>query len=231
MSRRARAASDRDDEGDVIMTPEDRLDFGAGGLGRPTVLRFRRTVALGAAGAAIMALLGLSGYVPGLRVLASIRSDYIPMAPSTAGCFLILSVALFCHARKPWQGSGLMAMVALVILVTGFSLLNVAGSFAGMDLNFEDRLASGAGALGEIQVGRMSPATGVAFIVAGLGTCLLLLRSWSSRHVQRLGHWASSLGVLIVLVGATVLLAYLYGAPLMYSGTPVPRQALSGLPG
>src|ERR1035437_7745220 len=88
---------DRDDEEDAIMTTEDRLDFAAGGLGRSTGLWFGRTIALGTAGAAILALAGLLGYVPGLRVLGCIRSDFIPMAPSTAVCFLILSVALFRH--------------------------------------------------------------------------------------------------------------------------------------
>ena len=39
---------------------------------------------LAATGAIVVAMLGLLGYVPGLRALGSVREDYIPMAPSTA---------------------------------------------------------------------------------------------------------------------------------------------------
>ena len=84
------------------MSEEDNMhDFAVGGLGQSTVLWFRRTVTLETAGAAILAIAGLLEYVPGLRILGCIRSDFIPMAPSTAVFFLILSVALFRNARKP----------------------------------------------------------------------------------------------------------------------------------
>ena len=54
--------------------------------GREAPLRsgFKITLTLGSVGAILIAILGLLGYVPGLRVLGSIRPDYIPMAPSTA---------------------------------------------------------------------------------------------------------------------------------------------------
>ena len=211
------------------MMAEDRLELASSGPRRSTALRFRRVAALGSAGAALVALAGLLGYVPGLRVLGSLRSDYIPMAPSTAGCFLILSAASFRHARTPWQSSRLMVMVALVLLVPIVGLLTSVEYFLDIDFTLDDMLSPGAGTLGEIPVGRMSPFTGGAFVAAGLGTCLLLARSWSSRHARRLGHWASSLGILTVLIGATVLLTYLYGAPIGYGGTTVPMAATTAL--
>ena len=191
--------------------------------------RFRSTVAVGSAGAAIIAVAGLLGYVPGLRVLGSIRSDYVPMAPSTAGCLLTLSAILYFNARRPWHGAGLRAMVALALLVTTFGLLTVAGQPAGMDLTFEARFTRGFGTVGSIPIGRMSLMTGTVFVITGVGTVLLLLRAGSPRHVQRLGHWVSSLGVLTVLVAATVLLAYRYGVPLLYGGTAVPMAATTSV--
>lgn len=98
------------------MTAEDRRNLTTG-PGPSTALRFRRTAAVESVGAAIVASAGLLGYVPGLRILGSLRSDYIPMAPSTAGCFLILSVALFRHARKPWPGPCPISTIAPVLLV------------------------------------------------------------------------------------------------------------------
>ncbi len=212
------------------MTTDDRVDLAASGPEGATGLGYRRTVILGSAGAAIGALVGLLGYLPGLRLPGSVRPDYIPMALSTAACFLILSVALFWQARRPRQGFSLMAMGALVLLVSMFCLLEVVGNLVGMDLNCEGWLAHEAGALGEIYVRQMSPATGITLFAAAMGTfLLLLLRSRSSPCALGLGHWTSSLGVLIMLAGSTVLLAYLYGTPLMYGGTTVPMAATTAL--
>ncbi len=201
----------------------------ANGLRPETRLWFHRIVVMGSVGIAILALLGLLGYLPGLRIISSLRSDYVPMAISTAGCFLFLAAALFLHTRKPWRGFGLMLAEAPVIFVTAFSLLNVAGSFAGLDLNFENRLFPAVGTLGKIPIGHMSPASGAAFIMAGLATFLLLLASGSSRLARRLAPWAASLGILTVLAGATVVLSYLYGVPLMYSGSAVPMAATTAM--
>ena len=211
------------------MTTEVQSDLEAGGPGPPIPPGFVGVVALGVTGSAVIAIAGLLAYIPGLRVLGSIRSDYIPMAPSTAACFLILSAAIFRYVRKPRQDTGLMAVAALVFLVILFSLLDVAGSFAGMDLSFEDRLVPQAGTIGGIPIARMSPATGTAFIMAGLGAFLLLLRLLNSSNGRRLGHWASSLGVLTILFGATVLLSYLYGSPLLYGSTNVPMAATTAM--
>ncbi len=110
-----------------------------------------------------------------------------------------------------------------------FSLLNVAGNIVGLDLNWEARLAAKAGTLGGIPIGRMSPMTGAAFFLAGMGTILLLLGLRRARPSRRFRHWASSLGVLTVLGGSTVLLSYLIGSPLMYSGRTVPMAATTAI--
>lgn len=113
------------------MTPDDRPDLAYEGLLESTVRRFRPVAAVGTAGAAAVAVAGLLGYVPGLRVLGSIRADYIPMAPSTAACFLILSAALYFNSRRAWHGAGLPAMSALVLLVMVFGVLTVAARASG----------------------------------------------------------------------------------------------------
>ncbi len=211
------------------MAAEDRRDLTTGEPRPSTAFRFRRVAALGSAGAALVAFAGLLGYVPGLRVLGSLRPDYIPMAPSTAGCFLILSVALLRQARRPWQGFGRMAMAALALFASAMGLLAFIGYFAGTGLILDDLLAPGEGTLGKIPIGRMSPLTGGAFVAAGLGTFLLLSSSRSSRHTRLRGHWASSLGVLTLLIGATLLLTYLYGTPLGYGSSTVPMAATTAV--
>ena len=40
---------------------------------------------------ALLSGLTLAGWITGMQVLASIRTNYIPMAPSTALCFAIVA--------------------------------------------------------------------------------------------------------------------------------------------
>lgn len=211
------------------MTTADPQKIGPDGLEQATGIKFRRTVDLATSGVAIIALAGLFGFVPGLQLLGSIRPGYIPMAPSTAACFLIFSTALFLRARKFLQGIRLMAATVLVLLVMAFCLLELAEAFVHIDLNLSDKLFPSMGMLGTIPVGRMSSATAATFVIAGLSTLLLMLRSRGSRSIRHPGNWASGLGALTMLVGATVLLAYLYGAPLMYDAGSVPMAATTAL--
>jgi PAS domain S-box-containing protein len=100
-----------------------------------------------------------------------------------------------------------------------------------MELNFEDVLVPSAGHLGEIPIGRMSPATGAAFLLVGLAVLALVLRQ-SRPHGRgtRLGHWASCLGGLTLGVSLIFCLAYLQGSPLLYgNGTTVPMALTTAL--
>ena len=194
-----------------------------------TARRFGGAVVLGAAATAFVALGGLLGAVSGFRAIASIRPDYIPMAPSTACCFLILSAALYVKARGHRAGAVYAAVEALVLLVAVFGLLDVVGGLTGLDLTREDWLARNAGSLGGAPLGRMSPVTSPGIVAAGLATLLMWLRPSSSRRAARLGDWASSLGTLTALLGATVTLAYLLGRPLMYGGATIPMALTTSI--
>ncbi|MHB1193641.1 MAG: PAS domain-containing protein [Longimicrobiales bacterium] len=171
-------------------------------------------------------MVGLLGYATGQWPLGALLSDYLPMAPSTALCFLVLGLALFHHARRPWQGSGLLVMVVLFALVVMWGLL----VGAGITATWEEQLFPSPGTAAGYPVGRMSPATGFTFVVAGSSACLLLLRSRSSRLAQQhLGHSAATLGFVVALVGATFLLAYVYDAPLLYGSTTIPMAATTAI--
>ncbi len=66
---------------------------------------------IGVIGTIIIAMMGLLGYLPGMSTLGNIREDYIPMAPSTAVSFIIISlVLLFVHIN---QLSGIKATTLL----------------------------------------------------------------------------------------------------------------------
>jgi len=190
----------------------------------------RRVSVFGAAGAILIALFGLLGYVPGLGLLGSVRKGYIPMAPSTAVSFIVLGGILLALALRPLSGASRVLLGAVAALVSLFGALEVAGHFTGRDLNFEDALVPAAGYLGEIPVARMSPSTGALFFLAGLAAFALLLRVRTHGRKTRLGHWGGSLGSLVLAIGSLFCLAYLYGSPLLYGqGATVPMALTTAL--
>jgi len=190
-------------------------------------IRFRRTAAAATSVTAVIALAGLLGYLPGLGSLGSILPGYIPMAPTTAGCFLLCATTLFLQVRNRLQGASRVRSSALVALVLLFCLLALIELPAGMDLNFDDALFKGP-KMGSIPTGIMSPFTAATFVAAG-ASLLLLLFQGQGPPAQKRRDWAALLGFFSSLIGATVLLAYLYGSPLMYGGSTIPMAATTAL--
>jgi len=193
----------------------------------PMALRFRRTAVAATCASAIIALAGLLSYLPGLRVLGSILPDYIPMAPTTAGCFLLYGATLFIQVRKPLQGVSRIVISALVASGILFCFLALVEKPGGMDLNFDDRLLQ-APRLGSIPVGVISPFTAATFVLDGVGI-LFLFFTGQAPPPQRGRDCAALLGAFSSLIGATVLLAYLYGSPLMYDGSTIPMAATTAI--
>ena len=194
-----------------------------------TDVRYRKTLLFATAGVALIAVAGLAGYLPGLRVLGSIGYDYVPMAPATALCFLAFSLALFLVNRTPDQVRQPVAMTALVLLGAVFSLLEFIELLVGVDLNYSSRVFPLQGMVGNIPIGQMSPVTAAGFSISGAGVLLLTLRRPGAQRTGQLENWTAILGAVTTLVGSTFLLAYLYGNPLMYGGGAVPMAATTAL--
>ncbi len=174
--------------------------------------------AMAAGGVLLIAVAGLLAYLPGWERLGRVQEYFIPMAPSTAVCFLVLSLVLFVRRhRSAGRRSRLFCAVA-VLAVTLFGLLE-ALEYAGLNAGIEERLVPVSGDLNGIPIGRMSPATGFGFLSAGLSLLLLLLRkqksAWSVYPVL-------ATAVLTFVTGFLFLLAYCYGDPLMYGGNLIP---------
>lgn len=175
----------------------------------------------------IIAMMGLLGYLPGMSALGSIREDYIPMAPSTAVSFIILSlVLLFVHANQ-LSGTKATTLLAVTFLVSLFGILEVVGYFSGLDLNFEEILIPFHRSLDGVPVARMSPTTGAAFSLSGIATMLLIFQRSLSKQIKLIERFGSGLGLLILLISFIFCLAYAYGTPLLYGQTTIIPMALT----
>ena len=183
--------------------------------------RLRRATKIGSLVAALIGLCAGVGWATGRHLLASLRFEYIPMAPSTALAFLLLGAALFCHARFDSSPStrkfGLVA-VALVLLQSGLNLLGFALD-APLGLEVESHLVHAPGMFGAVAAGRMSPLAALSFVVVGMALLLLLLKNRDRERAASMASVCASVALTGYLV---VLLGYLYGMPLLYGGKVIP---------
>jgi hypothetical protein len=172
--------------------------------------------ALSAAGIGFIAIIG---WLTNLWMLHSIRADYIPMAPSTALAFIIMSGSLFVSAR--WASHHLATLFSKVsaVLVAVFALLMLIQFFLGTDFGIEKMLAGESGTLRGFPIGRMSPVTASAFFLSGLSQLFLLCVPQAPKSGRYL---VIVMAVGVLMIGLAVLTSYLFEAPLLYRGAVIP---------
>ena len=92
---------------------------------RPLPDKYRKLASLFGAAAAALGILGLSGWILGMPLLASIRSSYIPMAPITSAALLCLGGLLLVHSKIPPQGRAGIVVAALSLLISAYGLIEL----------------------------------------------------------------------------------------------------------
>ncbi|MFH1019127.1 MAG: hypothetical protein V1782_00740, partial [Pseudomonadota bacterium] len=166
--------------------------------------------------------LALLGWMLGSPFLSSLGSGTIPVAPSTAFLFVLYAMAISLRSRPPHRGAywtGLTIISAgAVVALTLFIL-----SCQGIYLEAEHPGITIIHPAGETPIGHMSPATAVCFLLASLS----FLASSASR--LRLATVGGLLAALLAGSGFVFVLAYMYGAPLLYGSSYIPPAALTSM--
>ena len=154
-----------------------------------------------------LGLLTLIGWISGVPLLASVRANYIPMAPSTAFCFTLIGVGLIAHLLKAALGWIPRVVASVVLAVACAKLVEIFG-----DLNFgiDPWFVRNPGLFGAVPTGRMAPMTAINFLFIGTGLLALTGRQPAK--------FAGPLGALAAVIGAVVLVGYWYETPLLYGG-------------
>lgn len=187
---------------------------------------FQRWAAAGALTAAALGVVALAGWLTGKPRLAALGEDLIPMAPSTAVLFLLYGAILFARARYPEQAR--LRVVALLVFTGGTLAASVLGLLASTRtyLAVERLGLPMEGTVAGAPVGHMSPLTAGCFLLVGIAALL----SRSRRRTHPLVQWTAwSLAILSGLVSTVLLLAYLYGAPLLYHSGFAPPAATTSV--
>jgi two-component system sensor histidine kinase/response regulator len=164
-------------------------------------------------------LVGLIGWIFGESVLTSGHVGYLPIAPTTAICLMLIGVALFLHAYSRTQSLHRRGSLLASALVLVFSILKLVDYFSGVRMGLETLLVRHPQFINGIPVGRMSPITTSNFLLLGGGLLLVALAPANSRRAV---SWVAALTTIVLVVNLIVLLGYLYGTPLLYGGRVIP---------
>ena len=166
-----------------------------------------------------MGVISLLGWLSGLRILASINSHSIPMAPNTAVAFIVMGIAAIVLQRLPLHHISRWISALLSLCVVTLGILTLIHYFKLIVLDINQVLLRYPGEqLGNVPVGYMSPLTAGNFILAGASLFLLTLPS-SGKPIRNI---ASCLATTVTMVGSLVMIGYLYGSPILYGGSTVP---------
>ena len=156
----------------------------------------------------------LFGWWAGWPLFTRPSPQFIPMAPSTALAFLVLTLALLARVILAERRGVLVAAGAVAWTVAGLALVNLA-----FPTRLDDVLGGASGTFGRVRLGVMSPVTAGALLLLSLALGLL----------GRRPRYASICATLAAFIGATVALGYAYGTPLLYGGGTIPVALPTGL--
>ncbi len=171
----------------------------------------RRTSFVCALLAAVLGGLTLVGWVSGWETLASIRQNYIPMAPSSALAFTLLGLVMLLRERRVMLSFLPKVLLAAVAVVAGGKLVEF---FSGVSLGVEELMVADPQMFGVVKKGRMSPITALNF--------LLICAAIYCLPRAALRGWAGKISVVVLSISFVVVLGYVHGSPLLYGGLIIP---------
>lgn len=172
-----------------------------------------------------LGITALAGWACNFKLLASFRSDYIPMAQSTAITFTVFGISAvfltYWHKYRPFKLFALLTAV-FTILIGFFMLFRFS---TGSIFCYECLVFGKKDFLDMTPTGIMSSVTAAAFLLSGVSYLLTLIF-----HSQKTCQTAASiLSAIVTIIGFVVILGYLYGTPLLYGGTTVPMAVTTAI--
>ena len=155
----------------------------------------------------IVGVLVLFGWHFDVAWLKSGLPNAVTMKPNTALCFVLSGISLWFLASRDVPGkNGVWVGRACAMLVALIATLTLAEYLFGFNAHIDSALFLDVSGDPRVShVGRMAPATAVAFLLTGIA--LILMRShrgWSLALAQ-------SAAIITLLIGLIAILGYLYG--------------------
>lgn len=165
----------------------------------------------------IIAAIGLFGWITNDLFFAQISELYIPIAPSTAVSFTVLSIVLLLLIKRPEiKIIRSICIGLLVISIVFFSIIIIDYIFT-FPWDIEEIFIHNPERFGEVVKGRMSPLTAILFI---LESGVVLLQYFKKSTIRN--HISSGFTIISLFISSVLLIGYLYNTPLLYGGSTIP---------
>jgi PAS domain S-box-containing protein len=171
-----------------------------------------------ATAAALLGLVSLSGWAFHLPALVSILPGSVQMKANTAFSVILCGVAELILIERASARLNRIAQ-ALALLAALIGLATLAEYFFGWQLGIDQLLFQDTGGAYSVFHGRMSPFSAAAFVALGIA---LFTKPYES--LSRLSQWSAAL---VILIGSTSLIGYLWNAQELITDTWLPPVALN----
>ena len=164
-----------------------------------------------------VASLSLIGWIEDKIIFASVFSNFIPIAPSTALLFFILSILLISNYNFEKSRITQSVTSPVVFLVALFCLLVLLDYIFNFTWDIENIFIANPERFENISTGRMSPITSLLFLF----TCLSILAG--TKHTSNtIKYIGGSFSLLTCFIAIVLFIGYLYKAPLLYGSQIIP---------
>ena len=174
----------------------------------------------------VLAFAAIAGWLTHTLFLASLSNELIPMAPSTAVCFLTTALVISLNASRYCEKKLLYLSTALLLTVALFCGIVFLQFAAKLPIDIESILLQKSDFKAGIPLGRMSPLTSAALLFATFATLLLTDFFKAAQKVRDLG---SMLGLTIGFIGFAIFLGYVYGSSVIYQNNFIPVAVTTSL--
>ncbi len=182
---------------------------------------------------AVLAILALIGWLGGEIALASLGTNNIPMAPSTAVLFILTAGVVLAGVGKPsrrsdsglTEGIRVKAATGVFVILVSATLLILSSSGLNLDIEHAgisvDRETAGA------PQGHMSPVTAACFLLSSVAYLSIyiapdLLKSRAGGPNQTVIMTGTVSAVAVFFASIVLTTGYLLGGPLLYGSRLIP---------
>ena len=165
----------------------------------------------------LLGILAIIGWLSDIKTLASVKPEYIPMAPDTAILFIVLGIIFFIGFSNhkiiiKYLNTFIISFISI------YGLLKFIGYLIDINLTFDDTLFPITEKLGIYPLRHMSPLTGSSFFITGIA---ILIKIYGKDNLKML-NFIGLLGIAILFNGFTAVLGYIFGNPLLYGSATIP---------
>jgi len=169
--------------------------------------------------AAALGLAVLAEWAADSLQIARVKIQFVPMAPATALCLVLLGIVLMCRWGRYRNHSVRIACEVAAGFVLVFNAILLIQFASEWPLDIERWVAPEIAVSRGFALGRMSPVASIMFVLLSLAvqpSFLLLFKDRSKRLASQ------GLAALVVCVAAILVIGYWYGTPLLYGGGFIP---------